>query len=253
MKLHLIPAGKNYSNLHIEDDGGLSLSEKPHKADGITSAQFIIITDDSDKTIGDEVLTLNSSIIKTVTKSECDIDKNCLEVNGFNAILKSSCHKIISSNSPELTPNHLISDKDLKYIVDYWNKNKEMPEGEIMTDEFYSKKRFIEGKDAVTHDLMTTNNEVAIKYNAEETLDYLNKVWGDDKDGIYKKSYNATIKSVTNCPTCGSEVGIKNENGEHSYVPKKTYTDDEVLQLLLKAKQATYDNLYGWFNEHKKK
>lgn len=46
---------------------------------------------------------------------------------------------------------------------------------------------------------------------------------------------NETIKSVTHCPTCGSEVTVGGKPGEgstHYYVPKEPeYTRDDVINF----------------------
>ena len=46
-----------------------------------------------------------------------------------------------------------------------------------------------------------------------------------------KKPFCTTIKSVTNCPTCGAECKV---NGNHNYVPVKEYGKSDVVALLQK-------------------
>ena len=47
----------------------------------------------------------------------------------------------------------------------------------------------------------------------------------------------------------GIQVGYEIRKSEESTM----YNEEEVLQLLLNAKLATYDSLYDWFQENKKK
>lgn len=70
-----------------------------------------------------------------------------------------------------------------------------------------------------------------------------------------------TIRSITNCPTCGAECNIEgSEEGTHFYVPKHKYSEEEVLQLiagwglyLLVAPEDDTTTADDWFNDHKKK
>jgi len=38
-----------------------------------------------------------------------------------------------------------------------------------------------------------------------------------------------TIKTVTNCPTCGAECKVAGEGETHYYIPKNKYTEEDML------------------------
>lgn len=61
------------------------------------------------------------------------------------------------------------------------------------------------------------------------------------------------IKSVTSCPTCGTECTIEGTTTHH-YIPKKErmYSEEEVLELLTKA-HFVEQNIVEWFEQFKKK
>jgi len=71
-----------------------------------------------------------------------------------------------------------------------------------------------------------------------------------------------TIKSVTHCPTCGSECSVEGDV-THYYVPKNKYTQEEVENLLFELNDQINktsgelglgpNSLIIWINKHKKK
>lgn len=77
------------------------------------------------------------------------------------------------------------------------------------------------------------------------------------------KTMEESIKSTTNCPTCGSEVRVEAEGEIHFYVPKHTYSEDEVEELLYELNDQinitsgglslSVASLSVWINKHLKK
>jgi len=41
-----------------------------------------------------------------------------------------------------------------------------------------------------------------------------------------------TIKTVTHCPTCGSECKVEGEGETHYYIPKNKYTEEDMKSLI---------------------
>jgi hypothetical protein len=79
-----------------------------------TNKQYLIITDNSELKIDDLAYwkdKIEEIVIVTI--------RNIAHLGGIKA------PKIVASNSSKLTPNSLISDKDLTYIVEYYNNNKD--------------------------------------------------------------------------------------------------------------------------------
>jgi hypothetical protein len=76
--------------------------------------------------------------------------------------------KIIASNSPELTPHHLISENDLKFIIKKWNALTELPSG-ILKQKLECSKIQCNGEcGECEHAELTTktiNNEVVINWD----------------------------------------------------------------------------------------
>jgi hypothetical protein len=58
---------------------------------------------------------------------------------------------------------------------------------------------------------------------------------------------NITIKSVTHCPTCGSECKV--EGGTtHYYIPIKKYTEEDIRKVIdetIKACNISQKEFYG--------
>jgi hypothetical protein len=52
-----------------------------------------------------------------------------------------------------------------------------------------------------------------------------------------KNKENVTIKSVTNCPTCGSECKVEGGN-THYYVPFKKYTEEDIKKAFMAGCQS---------------
>ncbi len=208
MKLHLIDTD-NPSNLFLDsinpylyfkDDNG-----------GRSKPKLLIITDDSEIKPGDFVYEICKNS-KGIGKVKSVDSMNVYFEDNRLSLIKEACRKIIASSSPELTPNHLVSDKDLRYIVDYWNKNKVLPEGSV--DNFGT---------FCTHN----NNEVVIEWEEEIMAKVASVAEKTPRskaaNSIRESLYEPTIKSVTHCPTCGSEVDVNTEGETHFYVPKTKY------------------------------
>lgn len=60
---------------------------------------------------------------------------------------------------------------------------------------------------------------------------------------------NITIKSVTNCPTCGSECKVEGGTTHH-YVPIKKYTEEDILELFKKFDMDLPFNYEFLLKEH---
>ncbi len=56
------------------------------------------------------------------------------------------------------------------------------------------------------------------------------------EDMADKNMENITIKSVTHCPTCGSECKVEGDNTHH-YVPIKKYIEEDVAENYLALKE----------------
>ncbi len=110
------------TNLSIQDDGELFLQKEYSKSDGINSTQIIIITSTDINTSE-----INDWFVVEGVIYRCD---SSVDMKQLDTELKSS-FKIIASNIPLITPKHLISHDDLKYIVKYWNNHKTLPNGDI--------------------------------------------------------------------------------------------------------------------------
>ena len=59
---------------------------------------------------------INNRHIRVVSKEECKIAKDCLEVGGFNAIQKDVCKKILAGHEGTKRLTFQLSDKDAKRI-----------------------------------------------------------------------------------------------------------------------------------------
>jgi hypothetical protein len=109
----------------IKEDFFLMTREKePFIKTSLYQPQLLIITDDSE--IKNGKILMNSTI-KGWGIFENDSNKN---QNKFLSLVEDT-YNIIASNSTELTPHHLISEKDLKFIVEHWNEFNELPSGEL--------------------------------------------------------------------------------------------------------------------------
>lgn len=82
--------------------------------------QLLLITSDDEIKEGDLVYDLNTNSVEKAV---------LFYLKSYQEDVNIS--KIIASSSPLITPNHLISDTDIQYCADYWNKNKELPSGEL--------------------------------------------------------------------------------------------------------------------------
>lgn len=48
---------------------------------------------------------------------------------------------------------------------------------------------------------------------------------------------NITIKSVTNCPTCGSQCKVEGSTTHH-YIPINKYTEEDVINIINKSRET---------------
>lgn len=65
--------------------------------------QHLYILSDEEIKEGDWVI-INNEHIRQVSKTTCIIDSRCLEVNGFNAVVKTACKKIIATTHKSIFP-----------------------------------------------------------------------------------------------------------------------------------------------------
>ena len=64
-----------------------------------------------------------------------------------------------------------------------------------------------------------------------------------------KNKENVTIKSVTNCPTCGSECKVEGGN-THYYVPIKKYTEEDIRNAIREGRNSVhFENDGSWWED----
>ncbi len=271
------------SNLRIEDDGELSLSDNHVKSDGICSNQVLVITDNNAGIRKGDWFTLHGEIHRL--ESELEIKRLSRE--------HEVTRKIIASNSPLITPYELIPRDDLKYIVEYWNKHKQLPDGEL------EENHFVKGQPRTLG-----TNEVFIDW--EKEIEAMNNVAEVSDETPRSQAFNSIREALSEYPSikkgrlqeirdtqysnpsfaqqeinkkggesikqiegeahehsnsrgliepheayCSFIEGAKSESAKQ-YHQKGMYDEDEVLQLLLRATTENYDNLYDWFQKLKK-
>jgi hypothetical protein len=74
----------------------------------------ILVNEDKPKEFN--FVLINNKHIRVVSKEECKIAKNCLEVGGFNAINKDVCKKILAGHEGTKRLTFKLSDEDAKRI-----------------------------------------------------------------------------------------------------------------------------------------
>jgi len=80
----------------------------------------------------------------------------------------------------------------------------------------------------------------------EEAEKYSRKMWGSYYDEVYPDEPAITL-------TLG-ELSVKDFSRGAKWQARGMYSEGEVLQLLLRLQQTeSYDNLYDWFQQYKKK
>ena len=80
---------------------------------------------------------------------------------------KGTWKKVLASNSIDITPKHIISDNDMKYIVDYFNLYKKFPNGEFKNDTAGFNVETIDGKVVIGWETLPITH-VAVKQAMEE-------------------------------------------------------------------------------------
>ncbi len=126
-----------------------------HKTGGILKSNVIVSVDKNSeiKNVGDwclfygdlsKVLEIheNGKTVKIETFSKVSKEdaetinsikgKIVIEAGSFSSMIhsfsKSQLIKIVSSNSKEITPNNLINNSEIEYIIKYYNLFKELPD-----------------------------------------------------------------------------------------------------------------------------
>ena len=137
--IHLIPTDKP-SRLALLHDDKLHIGTS-WKKDFNVNPQNIYITSDEDLKAGDWTYNIVSKTIFTAKQELIDL------INHPNVTLTTN-KKIILTTDQDLIKDGVqaIDDEFLEWFV----KNPSCEEVEVEKDEFYSKKAFIEGKDAIT-------------------------------------------------------------------------------------------------------
>jgi hypothetical protein len=99
-------------------------------------------------------------------------------------------------------------------------------------------KEFYESADAV----ITVSKQETLEEEAEK---YSREVWG-----VY---YDDVHPDIAITQTQG-EISVKDFSRGAKWQARRMYSEGEVLQLLLRLQQTeSYDNLYDWFQQYKKK
>lgn len=118
--VHLPTKGK--SRFHVFNNGSMCLLIDPSiEVNGIgerpKSAHHLYLTSNDQPIKGDWIAT--KAGVRKVTMTECQIATDCLEVNGYNAILKSSCRKVIAANDLKLHEDGipLLHENDVEWYV----------------------------------------------------------------------------------------------------------------------------------------
>ncbi len=137
MELHLVPTQKpsslligdnifddaTYEKLCYSNSFGFTLFDEENNHEH-TNKKLLIITDDSEINEGDVYFIFSTNDISTATSNNRSI----------RDLLDGICRKIVASNSRILTPRHFISDKDIEYVVKYYNEYKVLPTGKLETE-----------------------------------------------------------------------------------------------------------------------
>jgi hypothetical protein len=188
------------------------------------------------------------------------------------------CKKIIASSSDELTPNSLISDFDLKNIVEYYNKKRELPKGylKMVADVLYENGSNFE--DAL-YNLKIVNNEVSTKWKdipndlfewiSKEGLPSTKEILKELKEirlsGVVKKGAEKHLETYkgysddTRLTISDFTAGAKSDAAKE-YHTEGMYSAEEVIELLQKYRYDLSsgktpnigDTTKEWFNQFKK-
>lgn len=54
-----------------------------------------------------------------------------------------------------------------------------------------------------------------------------------------------TIKSVTNCPTCGSEVTVGGDGETHFYIPKQLFSLEDMRKCWMVSEESAIEGAIG--------
>ncbi len=124
---HLLPYNGE-TNLSIQDDGELFISNNPSKSDGINASKILIITEDSRIKYDDWWWNTTLNVYGKRVQSDEYIGNSYMK-HSFSG--EAHLKKIIASNISLVTPKNVISN-DLKFICNFYNKYKELPSGEMI-------------------------------------------------------------------------------------------------------------------------
>jgi hypothetical protein len=244
--IHIVPTDKP-SRLHIAKNGDyhysyedvlhlVSANDKPHN---------IYIT-------SDEALPYDSSIFDSGAFYHRDpvgdvyiITKDTFKPNPH------FCKRIILTTDQDLIKDgiQVIDDEFLEWFIN--NPSCEVIEVNIDYSKSvanYSYKIIIPKEESKQHliDMMKDDEELGLyEEPKQETLEEAAKKYSDDWEEITGLDYDEQVPNFVN--------KLDFINGA-KWQQERSYSENEVLQLLLRLQQTeSYDNLYEWFEQFKKK
>jgi len=257
---HLLPTDKP-SRLHITSRGKLILSTIPVGSKGET--QNIYITNDEEIKKGDWV-TDGKNVIKCYLDWWVDFCKNKNRSVEWKKIIITTSENLIKDGV------QVIDDEFLEWFIN----NPSCEEVEII-DEIIedTSKDYIVGLGQpcrAVYKIIISKEErergITITHaGKQETLEeVINKILSNnnlsDEDMILSDTFSKVKNSMIDITKWQQEQdlsmvqGYLSANLKNIELLQKSYSEEEVLQLLLRLKQTEfYDNLYEWFEQFKKK
>ncbi len=229
-ELILVPT-ENDSHLSIHK-GKLMCGKIEYINNKTWENQILIAISDEPIKVGD-CLNIDGLIGKAI-----EIFDNTIEVElGWTTTqlkVKSDCKKIICSTDKSLTPNSWIDISKWLWILDIYNQDKKLPKVEF---EMIHRMATSMGKTGLNRhgwDCIITNPDGSVNIvEPKKTIIFIDEFSENIIEKMKKRE--ETIKSVTNCPTCNSEVNVVGNGTTHAYVPKdKMYSREEVENLIIK-------------------
>ncbi len=131
--------------------------------------------------------------------------------------------KVVASTDKSLTPNSWINISKSLWVLDEYAKDGKLPDVEFEMESFSSHLPGVKRLKTNPDRSLNIIEPKKVNHKFEPTLP--SELMSDDQ--IFE-----TIKSVTNCPTCGSECKVNGEGETHFYVPSKMYSREEVTALI---------------------
>jgi hypothetical protein len=232
------------------------------KDEFFNKGQHIYITNDEEIKEGDWYLV---ELFKITGESDGFHIEKCTKLddvwcNNFDVIStrhKDNCKKIILTTDQDLIKDGVqdIDDEFLEWFV----KNPSCEMVEVEKDEFYSKKAFIEGKDAITfkyeiilpkeeprQEIDMSKYESGIDPIVEETLEEAAEKYAEGK------SSNFTFRTTH----------IRDFSAGAKWQAKQMYSEEEVRNIVEQTIEKFYKHIYVetksemkelWFEQFKKK